>query len=219
MKLSKETLQIFENFADINEKMIIYQGNQQRISKKNWLAEAEITESFPEDVGIYDFKQFLTVYKLFDDPDIDFDKDYIIIKQNKQQVKYKKSNINLIEVFIPKGKKFNVSIDEEFTLSKDILKKIKKATYMFKDQHVSFHGDGSFIYFKSHNDTDKNASFASFEVAPTTKEFKMVIDTERMKLLDHDYRVQISKTKVIQFHSQEAKLNYVFGCEMVSYFK
>ena len=56
MKLSNETLTVLKNFAGINQSILVRKGNKLRTISvmKNILAEAEITEEFPKDFGIYD---------------------------------------------------------------------------------------------------------------------------------------------------------------------
>lgn len=216
MKLSKDTLKILENFQNINEgRMVFYQGNQQRITELNWLAEAEFEEEFPIEFGIYDLKQFLAAYKLFKDPTLEFDKEYCYIKEDNQQIKYRYCDPSLIRVFLPrdKQKKNSITIDDEFIINKDLFSKIKKAAIMFNSKHIAFESDGSVLQVKTVNPNDPTSSFASFDIGKSNKIYKMVIDLDRLKMLEHDYRVQISETKIIQFYSQNAKLNYLFGCE------
>ena len=61
MKLSDKTLLLLKNFSGINQSILFRQGNKLRTISvmKNILAEAEITEEFPKDFGIYDLNQFL----------------------------------------------------------------------------------------------------------------------------------------------------------------
>ena len=62
MKLSNETLNVLKNFATINEGMQFKQGKKLKtISQtKAVMAEASITDEFPETFCVYDLNQFLS---------------------------------------------------------------------------------------------------------------------------------------------------------------
>ena len=62
MKLSNNTTNILKNFSQINQSILIKQGNKLKTISvmKNILAEAEIEEDFEADFAIYDLNQFLS---------------------------------------------------------------------------------------------------------------------------------------------------------------
>jgi len=66
MKLSEKTLGILQNFSKINQNILIKQGKKLKTMSimKNILAEADVTEDFDKDFGIYDLNEFLTVLSL-----------------------------------------------------------------------------------------------------------------------------------------------------------
>ena len=74
MKISPDTLTLLKNFASINSGMQFKKGNKlSTISTgKNILAKATIADSFTEDFCVYDLNQFLSVYSLKKDPEIEF---------------------------------------------------------------------------------------------------------------------------------------------------
>ena len=89
MKLSDKTLTILKNFAGINNSILVKEGTNLRTISvaKNILAEADITEDFPREFGIYDLNQFLNGLSLHQDPNLDFSKDaYISIEEGKRRV-------------------------------------------------------------------------------------------------------------------------------------
>ena len=90
MNLSDSTLTILKNFAGINNSILVKKGNQLRTISvaKNILAEAEITEEFPREFGIYDLNQLLNGLGLHQNPDLDFNKEsYLTIREGKRRVK------------------------------------------------------------------------------------------------------------------------------------
>ena len=91
MNLSDSTLTILKNFAGINNSILVKKGSQLRTISvaKNILAEAEITEEFPREFGIYDLNQLLNGLGLHQNPDLDFNKEsYLTIREGKRRVKY-----------------------------------------------------------------------------------------------------------------------------------
>ena len=79
MQISKETLEVLSNFASINPNILISPGQQLKTiaEAKNIMASAEITEDFPQEFGIYDLNEFLSVLGLVDDPNLDFSEDSV----------------------------------------------------------------------------------------------------------------------------------------------
>ena len=77
MKLSDATLDVLKNFSTVNQNILEKEGSKLRTmsTMKNILAEAEVTEAFPQDFGIYDLNEFLGVLTLVKDADLDFSRD------------------------------------------------------------------------------------------------------------------------------------------------
>jgi len=91
MNLSTDTVAVLKNFSDINQNILVKPGNKvQTISTmKNILAEAEVTEKFEEEFGIYDLPEFLRSVELFDKPELKFNGgSHVNISQSKQSIKY-----------------------------------------------------------------------------------------------------------------------------------
>ena len=55
MKISNKTLDVLKNFSEINQSILITQGNKIKTvsALKNILAHAEVEETFPKDFAIY----------------------------------------------------------------------------------------------------------------------------------------------------------------------
>ena len=70
MKLSTNTIQVLKNFASINQNLVIKEGNtiSTMSAMKNIVAKAEVEETFPKQVAIYDLNEFLASLSLFKNP-------------------------------------------------------------------------------------------------------------------------------------------------------
>ena len=92
MKLSNDTVNLLKNFSAINSNIVIQEGNVLRTmaEAKNVMANAEVGETFNNTVGIYDLGEFLSVYGMFDDPDLDFDEEgnTVTIREGRRSVRY-----------------------------------------------------------------------------------------------------------------------------------
>ena len=91
MKLSDKTVGILKNFSTINQNILIREGSKLRTmsTMKNILAEADVSETFPTDFGIYDLNEFLGVLTLAKDADIQFDhQSYLTADSGSTKIKY-----------------------------------------------------------------------------------------------------------------------------------
>ena len=68
MNITSDTLSVLKNFSEINQNILFKPGNKiSTISAmKNILAEAEVTENFESEFGIYDLPEFLRAVELFE---------------------------------------------------------------------------------------------------------------------------------------------------------
>ena len=108
MKLSKETVGIFKNFAGINSNLLLKQGNKIATisAQKNVMSDTVVTETFPSDFGIYDLNEFLGAMSLFDDPELDFYKEILDLQDVSAELDHVyKYNINENTDFIEKNAK------------------------------------------------------------------------------------------------------------------
>ena len=73
INVSPTTLNILKNFSSINRSIVIKPGNViSTVSiNKNIFARAEINETFPTELSIYDLSLFLGGLSLFKDPSFD----------------------------------------------------------------------------------------------------------------------------------------------------
>ena len=74
MKLSNDTIEILKNFSQINQSIAVEAGHKLRTFSvaENILAEANVTEAFPQDFAIYDLSEFLGNMSLMVGADMQF---------------------------------------------------------------------------------------------------------------------------------------------------
>jgi len=90
MKLSKHTIDIFKNFASINQNLLIHPGNMidTRTVAKNIYVQATVDDVFEQEFGVYNLAELLGVISLFSDPDLVFSDNSMTISQGKNTVQY-----------------------------------------------------------------------------------------------------------------------------------
>jgi hypothetical protein len=81
MKISTHTLNVFKNFAKINQNLYVEKGSTLRTMSpsRNLLAEVEVEEEFPVDFGVYNLNLLLQVQSLFRNPEWDFSDNFVTI--------------------------------------------------------------------------------------------------------------------------------------------
>ena len=215
MKLSTNTIQVLKNFASINQNLVIKEGNtiSTMSAMKNIVAKAEVEETFPKQVAIYDLNEFLGGLSLFKDPDFDFsDPSYLSIKSGKSKVKYFFSDPSVItappekEIVLP-------TIDVEFTLTEEVLSSLLRAASVYQLPDLSLVGDGTemnLVVRTKNNDTSNNFSV---KVGDTDKNFSFNFKVENLKIMPGVYNVQVSTANISQFVHDKWNLSYLIALE------
>jgi hypothetical protein len=217
MKLSKETVALFKNFAGINSNLLLKSGNKLATisAQKNVMADATVTETFP-DFGIYDLNEFLGAMSLFDDPELEFQNKYVSIKQGSMNIKFFAADATVLTA--PQKAITFPEAEINFTVSATMLSMIQKTASVLRAADVSIIGDGSAITVVVAD--KKNATGNSFSepVGTTDKTFKVNLKVENLKMLPGDYEVSISSKKISRFKSPSSDLVYYVAVEADSTF-
>ena len=221
MKLSDKTLLLLKNFSGINQSILFRQGNKLRTISvmKNILAEAEITEEFPKDFGIYDLNQFLNGLNLHQNAELDFENDgYVVIREGKMRSKYFFADSSVI--VIPPDKEITLpSEDVCFELNTQQLDKLLKASAIYQLPDLSAVGDAGVIKLvvrDKKNDTSNNFSIV---VGETDSVFTFNFKVENIKILPGAYEVVISQKLLSRFTSTDRDLKYYIAMEPDSTFE
>ena len=220
MKLSDTTVSLLKNFSSINQSILFKEGNKLRSISvmNNILAEATVSEDFPKDFGIYDLTQFLNGISLHQSPELDFTKDeYVTIREGKARSKYFFADPSVI-VSPPEKEITLPSEDVEFTLSSQILDKLKKASSVYQLPDISVIGDGETIKLVARDKKNDTSNNFDVEVGETTEVFTFNFKEENLKILPGTYDVVVSSKLLSRFSSQNMDLTYYIALEPDSSF-
>jgi hypothetical protein len=215
MKLTNDTKNILRNFCEINQSLLVKKGNVLRTisNMKNILAEATITEEFPNDFAIYDLGQFLNGFNLHQDPDLEFsDQRYLTIKDNGSRVKYFYCEPSLIKAPPEKGIQMP-SIDVEFVLNDGQLSLLQKASSIYSLPDLCVIGDGAKISLVVKDKKNDTSNEYSIVVGETDKVFEFSYKIENIRILPGSYEVVISDKLISVFNHKSLNLKYYIALE------
>ena len=130
MKLSNHTTSVLKNFATINQNLMIKEGNTitTMSAMKNIVAKADVEETFPQEVAIYDLNEFLASMSLFTSPVLEFSENHVMITEENNSSNSLKYFYSDPSVVTSPSKMITMPSQEvTFTMSNDDLSKLKKA--------------------------------------------------------------------------------------------
>jgi hypothetical protein len=214
MKLSNNTTNILKNFSQINQSILIKQGNKLKTISvmKNILAEAEIEEDFEADFAIYDLNQFLSGLSLYDSPDLEFGDSYLTIRDGRRRAKYFFADPSVI--VSPPEKEISLpSKDVCFSVATQQLDKLLKAAAIYQVPDLSAIGRNGKIELVVRDKKNDTSHEFSEEVGETDKEFSFNFKVENIKIIPGTYDVVISSKLLSEFTNKNTDLKYYIALE------
>ena len=223
MKLSEHTTSILKNYATINQNLVIKKGSEllTMSSMKNIVARAEVEETFPKEIAIYDLNEFLGALSLFSSPILDFNDNYVVIsEESKPTTKMKYFYSDPSVVTSPQKMITMPSEEVKFTMSNEDLSKLKRAAGAIGAPDMVLErkdGTSSITVKDKKNDTANNYSL---DVNTNGDgEFNFFFKVENMKLLDGTYDVEISSKNISHYKNKSFDIEYWIALEPESTYK
>ena len=202
MRLSEYTIKVLKNFQLINQSIIIEKGNVLKTmnASETIFASAEVEDSFPMSFAIYDLGKFLNLINLSDESDILFKPNHLIIKQNNSRIRVGYCNKELLkqpfEVELPE-------VDVSFVLDTETHNKLVKALSILSADGISFEGKGGKIFVNTFSEKNRDGDLFSTEIGSTDKDFFLVLESEKLKMMQKDYQVNISFAGLCEFKGED----------------
>jgi hypothetical protein len=220
MKLSEKTITVLQNFASINQSILVKKGSTLRTISvmKNILAEAKVSEVFPREFAIYDLNQFLNGLKLYKDPELDFTNDsYVLIKEGNRKIKYFYADPSVI-ISPPEKNIVLPSEDVCFQLEHSVLDKLIKASGVFQLFDLSAIGEDGSIRLVVRDKKNDTSNEYSAVVGETDVDFTFNFKVENIKIVPGAYDVVISSKQLSRFTNQNHDIEYFIALEPDSTF-
>ena len=218
MKLSNETLSVLKNFASINQGILFKPGKTIRTisNHKNILAEAVVNEEIPQEFGVYDLNNFLSVLSLHkEEPSIDFDENNVVISglQGRSKIKYRFCAPNMIVAAPDKNLELN-NPEIKFDFSAEDFDWILRAANVLSSPHIAVESDGKKIFVTAFDVQNDSAHTESLEVGKgDSNKYKMLFKTENLKMLSGGYTVTISSKGIAHFKHKTMSIQYWIATE------
>ena len=217
MKLSSNTTSVLKNFATINQNLVIKEGNTitTMSAMKNIVAKAEVEETFPQEIAIYDLNEFLGALSLFSSPVLDFNGSHVMISEETKpttKMKYFYSDPSVVQT--PSKTITMPSEEVTFEFSNSDLSKMKKASAVIGAPDMTLerlNGSSSLVAKDKKNDTANNYSL---DVNTNGGgDFKFFFKVENLKLMDGSYDVAISSKNISHFKNKSSDVEYWIALE------
>lgn len=217
MKLSNYTTSVLKNFSTINQNLVIKEGNTitTMSAMKNIVAKAEVEETFPQQIAIYDLNEFLGALSLFTSPVLDFSDNYVMIsEENKPTTKMKYFYSDPSVVTSPNKMITMPSNEVKFTMSSEDLSRLKRAAGAIGAPDMVLEKDGSSSSLTVKDKKNDTANNYSLDVDTTSEgEFNFYFKVENMKLLDGNYDVEISARNISHYTNKSTDIEYWIALE------
>ena len=219
MKLSEHTISVLKNFASINQNLVIKEGSelQTMSAMKNIVARSGVEENFPKEMAIYDLNEFLAALSLFTSPILEFDEQYVTIKEESNptnSLKYFYSDPSVVQS--PSKTITMPSEDITFELTSGDLSKMKRASAVIgAPDMVLENTDEPFKSILNAIDK-KNDTANNYSLDISTNgdgQFKFYFKVENLKLMDGSYDVSVSSRNISNFKSKNSDVEYWIALE------
>jgi len=213
MKLTSNTISILKNFSTINQNLMVKTGNtlSTMSAMKNIVAQAEVTEGFPQEFAIYDLNEFLSALSLFEEPELNFQDQYVTITQegSRKNLKYWFSDPEVVTK--PSKAIVMPSTEVMFKLSSDTLNEIQKAAAVIGAPDMAL-VNGSLMVTDKKNDT-ANAYETGLDAKETDADYKFWFKVENLKLMSGSYDVEVSSKNISHFTNSAVGVEYWIALE------
>jgi hypothetical protein len=220
MELSEKTLTVLRNYATINPNVVINEGDEiKTISEaKNVLSSAKLDVQFPKTFGIYDLSEFLSVLSLVNSPRLTFEDNYVLVgdSSGRTRIKYFYSDIDILTV--PSKDIVMPECEVSFSFDKETLSRVKRAASVLGHNEMSLTVVDDVLVLSVIDQNDKTSNVFSIDVDGTYKNpnFSFVFNISNLKMVEDDYRVDISSKLISHFVNDESGIQYWVALEKSS---
>lgn len=219
MKISSETINILKNFSGINANLVFKPGKELKTlsEAKTIMATSSILEDFPVEFGVYDLNEFLSLFSLMDEPELEFDDKFLTMSDGSQKIKYFYSEIDILT---QPTKDINMpECEVVLDISSANLDKIRKAAAVLGHSELSFSSQGDTVVASVFNEKDATANTFDIDLGTTSNEiFNYVFSISNLKMLQGDYKVSISSKLISNWRNADNPLDYFIALEKSSSF-
>jgi len=212
MKLTSATLNVLKNFATINQGIVVNKDKPVYTKTvSNTLLAKCVFSDLNETFAMYDISTYLQTLSLFDDPDIQFNDDNMLISDGIQKTIRHYSSIDVVDY--PEDEQIE-SIESltkdsitDFVLSGEQLSKILKASAVMRFDTLEFTSNGKTIEVKLSDSSNCTADTYEMDLGLCEREFEVKLFVDNVKVLPASYNVSVYDNLVC-FKNETLSLTY-----------
>lgn len=222
MKLSPETIEVLTNFSNINNSIVIPPGNVIKTinQERNVFAKATVQETFPRDIPIYELRQFLNIFKIHKEAEVDFENEhFILVTQGKTRMKFYYADLfSLTRTLNIPTKDYALNdVVFSFELSSDLIERVRKAANYYNLNDLSVVGGDGRVELMVHNKEDVSSKSYNIEIAETENNFTFNFIEKNLMIISGSYQIDIVKNPsgsyIAKLSNQNQDLEYVIALE------
>jgi len=206
MKISNETLQLLKNYASINSNILLREGNVfSTISAgSNIFARAEIAETFPKEVAIYDLNSLLALLTLADNQEVEFGDRSLTISKDGGEFEYFYSDASIL---LPRPDKWPTKPPSaesffSFSVTAQEIQTIIKSASIVGALALSIVGDGTTVTLKVGDPKTPSSNSYKKVVGECDTVFDARLGFENLKIIPDQYTIGVGKKKFLHFKSE-----------------
>lgn len=212
MKLDDFTQEVLKNFSDIQPNVVIHPGKEIKTlsESRNIMARVTLNQEFPNEVRIYDLKEFLGVLRLLDSPDITFHETHVLVADGvgRSRIKYFFADGNTLtvpakDIAMPKA-------EVMFELDEKTLNSIRSASAALGHEKFTVKKIDGTIVLTVEDVSDDTSNKYSVDVPGTADQddFMFILTVNNMKVIPGDYTVSMSSKRISKFKHKTHDLEY-----------
>lgn len=190
MKLSPRTVEILKNFNVISSTIMIKPGNKLSVmhNGRTVAAFATVSENFLENgPDQAPLQNYANIFRLFNDPDLEFKDTHILIRENNQSQIFKYCHPDLVLSIPTTFKPIDPLIS--FKLTHQEMSQIEKASKLLNASHIIVTNDGKLTVTEDGNDSIND--FSIDIGAQRDVEFRIKFKRSYMTFIKGDYQVDM----------------------------
>ena len=219
MKVSEKTINLLRNYANINQSIEFREGkNLKTVSPLNTiLASVEVEEEFSRTFPIYELNRFLGTLALFQNPELDFTDNGVVISDENYKATYRYCGSSSMFQTPPEKNITFPDAEVSFELSQDQFKKTINAANTLGLPEVVVEGNSSDIQLVVSDTGNVSSDIFSTTVGKTDHTFRMIFKVENLnKIMEGDYHVSLSSKRISHFKRNSDSLQYWIALEQNS---
>lgn len=214
MKLSKRTLTVLQNFSTICPSILIKPGNTIAIkplrdADAHVYAIADLPDTFPKEIGIYDIPMFLSMVQAMGgtEAEIKFG------SGNRAEISNGSSSVHYLFAepsLLPQPIRMKpMDAIATFELSAERLDKVRKIAATLRCSHIAIEADSaSGIRIIASNQENPSSNKFIETIGPTDQSFVAVFDVQSLVMLPDSYNVSVHNNS-ISFNNLTGDLRYL----------